>query len=143
MLSSAGKALVLFEVILCLGPLTIFLGGGLVLIPMIVVSKFEASRLLLVIWMLAGCVGLFALISTLLAILAPAPGVRPSVLVLPFYIVGILALLPLLFIAEDVFSLEQLLLSIPLLAALHIMYLARAFLFKIDTGRNSVATNDA
>ena len=138
-----GKVAVLLEAVVCFGPLALFLGGGVILVPMAAVGEIETSRILLLVWVLAGCVGLFALISTLLAIVSPTPEVKSSKWVLPSYLAGICALIPILFLAEDVFSLEQLLLVAPVVAALHFMYLARVYLFKTDSGGGSISADDA
>ena len=124
------KALLVLEVLVCFGPMTLLLLIGALLVPMQIVGLFYEPHWKDAVWaigqVLSGAVGLATLVYLLGKLLDGAETVDRPLLVLAGAIVGVLPLL------EPITSTTlawRILGAMPVVSGIHIVFLSRRMLF--------------
>jgi hypothetical protein len=135
-----GKALLIIELVVCFAPVAILLYVGLIfflhaLALSVSSGLFDVHDLLPVAMLLAGVLGMAALFAVVAILIAGGQSVFSNRIILVFALAGFASLLPL--VAGPVDSNWWRLVGLlPILAGLHVLYLARAHLFLTRRNRN-------
>lgn len=127
------KTLLIIEVAVCFGPLVLWWGMGVVFVGIQVIGLFysfkEVALGLLMVSALvaAGAVGLMALLEVLRYIFNPSAALMNPKVTLLFVVIG---LAPVFWMIYDVPWTPWILIGlVPMVATIHIVYLARQYLF--------------
>lgn len=130
-----GRVLFVAEIVICFGPLIALFLVGVAMLPFqlyFFMTTPNIESFLFVAWVISGAFGTVALLDISRGILDPSSFAGNPRITLAFAAVGIGALVPF----PIVFSEKSALMSVavvPLAAALHMLYLARRFLFNWRT----------
>jgi hypothetical protein len=130
-MSRLAKAFLLLELTICFAPVAILLFLGMFIIPMGLIfgPTLELGNLAALAMVVAGALGMHALLTVVSALMS---GKRPKLsprLILIFAAIGCVPLLPIVIGRVDS-SWWRLVGLLPLLAGAHVIYLARAHLFE-------------
>jgi len=120
------RALLIIEIIVCFGPVTLLLGLGLIVVPVSILELIDgnAGVLPLVLLEVGGVLGMVAMLSLVLHVLEPSKLFLSHKKLMFFTASGVISLLfgAVLLNASGLFWLVYVL---PLLAAFHLLYLSR------------------
>ena len=135
MMTPRAKALVMVEVLICFGPVSVLLILGLliVLVSLVMDPSHAAGNLDGLAMVIGGILGLIGLGALLRTVFSGKPPRMSRRVILVFTALGMASLLPLVIGSVDILW-WRLIGLLPMLAAAHLIYLARANLFGVRPG---------
>ncbi len=126
------RMLLLLEVMICFGPMVLIVVVGLVVSPglLLLLLNVETAGIVAMSLLIGGSLGLGSVRAVVLKIIKPEVLVMPPAKVRYFMFCGFLALFLLLGLAADLgLTWSMLVLLLPALAAFHLIYMARGYVF--------------
>ena len=129
-MSRPAKALLVIELVVCFGPAALQWLLGMIIIPLTLIygPKYELGTLLALASVVAGTLGLYALLTVTTMIFSGKPSKHSPRVLLTFALIGLVPLLPLALGTTDS-PWWRLVGLLPFVGAAHLIYLAREQLF--------------